>query len=70
MPHFQIKDLGETSRKQNRVYIGECQRVTWGQSAGCVQDLGNHGHTQLPMVVRGVEVGVRRAAKGEGRKGC
>lgn len=27
-------------------------------------------HSQLPIVVRRVEVGVRRAAKGEGRKGC
>lgn len=40
MPHFQIKDLGETSRKQNRVYIGECQRVTWGAICKLCPGLG------------------------------
>lgn len=50
MPHFQTKDLEETSKKQHRVYVGGYQRITWRdlQVGPGLWDT----QSQLPVVVK------------------
>lgn len=48
MPHFQTRDQGETSRKENRFCRGECQRLTWRDLQVCPGLWESRTQNQLP----------------------
>lgn len=71
MPHFQTKDLEETSKKQHRVYVGGYQRIAW-RDLQVGPGLWEPWTHRASYLLRVREVGDRTGEElgGEGWEGC